>query len=81
MSFLNWLTILPSLATLDDKFLSYFFTNKKNSTLQNLLKYQSLKKQPDSELNKDLAKQRNVLSKLINFIKINLNLKIKIWQI
>lgn len=59
LSFLNWLTILPSLAALDDRFLSFIFSKKTNSTL---LKYQSDLNEPISDLNKQLSKKGTIIS-------------------
>lgn len=42
LSFLNWLTILPSLACFDDQFLQSLFNKSPKSTLWNLVKHQYL---------------------------------------
>ena len=59
LSFLNWLTILPSLACFDDYFYQIFFNakNVKSGTIQNLLKIQFSIKIKDSKISKELLKR------------------------
>ena len=56
LSFLNWLTILPSLACFDDHFYQILF-RKKSGTIRSLLKMQHFLKLKDSPLNVELGKR------------------------
>lgn len=58
LSFLNWLTILPSLACFDDRFYACLFSKRKNSFKWQLLKMDFLQAIPDSELSTELSKKR-----------------------
>lgn len=56
LSFLNWLTILPSLACFDDKFYQVLFFNKENYPLWKLLKIKHDLKNCNSKLNIEQTK-------------------------
>lgn len=54
LSFLNWLTMLPSIACLDDNFLKILFSKEENSSMWKLLKMQYFQGKPDSQINLNL---------------------------
>lgn len=58
LSFLNWLTILPSLACFDDRSYAFLFNKKNNSYLWQLLRIQFSQAVPNSKLNIELSRRR-----------------------
>lgn len=79
LSFLNWLTILPSLACYDDYFYSFLFSRTRNSTIWKLLKIQYLEKIKNSNYNKEFTKKRFLISKFGFKILILFNETFKVF--
>lgn len=55
LSFLNWLTILPSIACFDDYHLKFLFSKNKNSSLWKLLKAQQHEKMKFDSVNSSIS--------------------------
>ena len=62
LSFLNWLTIMPSLACLDDCFYQIFFGRRENSKMWTLLKMQYFSARPDSKTASYLRRKDSISS-------------------
>ena len=60
LSFLNWLTIVPTLAAFDDRVYSYIFTKKKIEMIKNLIK--------PEEIHKTLWKIWNFITTIITLV-------------
>jgi len=69
LSFLNWLTVAPSIWYFDDKFLSSFFSNATNLKLsQTLEKNENIKEEKENCETSEISKTRKAVSLIIGLL-------------